>query len=63
MSKLQAFIVESISEMRTKVSWPSYGELQNSSVLVLVASLIFALMIGLFDYVFKFAMTEFYKAF
>lgn len=49
--------------MRNKVSWPKYSELQNSSILVLVASLIFALVIGLIDLVFKESMDWFYSAF
>ena len=49
--------------MRDKVSWPKYKDLQNSSVLVLVASMIFAIMIGVFDLAFDNAMTWFYGAF
>ena len=49
MSKLVSFVSESYDEMRHKVSWPKLSELQSSSVLVLVASLIFALVIGLID--------------
>ncbi len=63
MLKLKTFIKESFDEMRNKVSWPKYAELQSSSVLVLVASLIFALVIGLIDIVFKETMDWFYAAF
>jgi preprotein translocase subunit SecE len=63
MQKLIAFIKESVVEMRDKVSWPKYKDLQNSSVLVLVASMIFAMMIGVFDLVFDNAMTWLYEAF
>lgn len=63
MLKLKTFIKESVEEMRNKVSWPKYAELQNSSILVLVASLIFALVIGLIDLVFKETMDWFYSAF
>ena len=49
MSKLKSFILESYDEMMHKVSWPKYSELQSSSVLVLVASVIFALLIGVID--------------
>lgn len=49
MNKLKSFILESYDEMRHKVSWPKYSELQSSSVLVLVASVIFALLIGAID--------------
>jgi len=63
MQKLIAFIRESVVEMRDKVSWPKYKDLQSSSVLVLVASVIFAVMIGVFDLAFDNAMTWFYGAF
>lgn len=54
---------ESVVEMRDKVSWPKYKDLQNSSVLVLVASMIFAMMIGVFDYAFNNSLSWFYNAF
>ncbi len=63
MQKIKTFVVESIEEMKNKVSWPKYSQLQNSSVLVLIASMIFALMIGAFDYVFETTMEWFYKQF
>lgn len=63
MQKLKSFILESYDEMKNKVTWPKYSELQRNSVLVLVASLIFALLIGLMDYVFQTSMDLFYDAF
>ena len=63
MTKLKAFIMESYDEMRLKVSWPKYEALQSSSVLVLVASLIFALLIGIIDLAFENGMNWFYTAF
>lgn len=61
MSKLKSFVVSSVDEMRHKVSWPKWSELQSSSVLVLVASLIFALLIGVIDLGFDNVMDWFYK--
>jgi len=46
MQKLKFFILETVDEMKNKVSWPKYKDLQNSAVLVLVASMIFAIVIG-----------------
>jgi preprotein translocase subunit SecE len=63
MQTLRLFIKDSIEEMRYKVTWPKYRDLQNSSVLVLIASMIFALMIGAFDLVFETIMEWFYSAF
>jgi preprotein translocase subunit SecE len=61
--KLKKFIAESIDELKNKVTWPKYNELQSSSVLVLVASLIFAVIIGAIDFVFDSIMTWFYNEF
>jgi len=63
MDKISTFFKEAYNELTHKVTWPKLGELQNSSMLVLVASLIFALMIGLFDLGFENAMTWFYSEF
>ncbi len=63
MNKLITFIKESKNEMVNKVSWPKYVELQSSSVLVLVASLIFALIIGVIDLAFDETMIWYYNAF
>ena len=61
--KLKKFIVESVDELRNKVTWPKFSELQSSSVLVLVASLIFAIIIGAIDFVFDNIMGWFYNEF
>ncbi|UJP66713.1 preprotein translocase subunit SecE [Mongoliitalea daihaiensis] len=57
------FVIESIDEMKNKVTWPTYSFLQNSAVLVLVASLIFALVIGIIDLGFENLMKWFYDLF
>jgi preprotein translocase subunit SecE len=63
MLKFRNFILESIDELKNRVTWPKYNELQSSSILVLVASLIFALVIGMIDFGFDNAMNWFYNAF
>jgi len=63
MAKIVEFFKESYDEMLNKVTWPKYTELQNSSILVLVASLIFALLIGVIDKGFDIALELFYKEF
>ena len=62
MANIVDFVKESVDEMRHKVSWPKYSELQSSSVLVLVGSLVFALMIGVMDFAFKNVMEWFYQS-
>ncbi|MDH5383004.1 MAG: preprotein translocase subunit SecE [Cyclobacteriaceae bacterium] len=63
MQKLKKFVMESVEELRHKVSWPKYAELQSSSMLVLVASLIFAMIIGVIDLAFNNSMEWFYNTF
>lgn len=63
MKKIRDYVLDSIEEVRNKVSWPKFNELQSSAILVLVASLIFALVIGVIDLGFKNALAWFYKEF
>lgn len=63
MSKLIDFVKASADEMTNKVTWPGYASLQRSSFLVLIASLIFALVIGVIDLGFENAMKWIYSAF
>jgi preprotein translocase subunit SecE len=63
MEKLRTYITESWDEIKNKVTWSKYTELQGSAILVLVASTIFALVIGAIDWVFKTGLQWFYKEF
>jgi preprotein translocase subunit SecE len=49
---MKEYIIESYEELVNKVTWPTWKELQSSSILVLVASVIIALIIFLMDWVF-----------
>ncbi|WP_118194461.1 preprotein translocase subunit SecE [Albibacterium indicum] len=49
MSSVLEFFKESYDEMMHKVTWPTWGELQNSAVVVLIASVIIALIILAMD--------------
>jgi preprotein translocase subunit SecE len=61
MLKIREYIRESVDELVNKVSWPSWDELQSSSIVVLIASLIIALVIFLMDSTFKNMMEFVYK--
>jgi len=63
MEKIKTYVAESWDEIKNKVTWSKYSELQSSAILVLVASTIFALVIGAMDYVFKTGLQWFYKEF
>ena len=47
MDKVKTYITESWDEIKNKVTWSKYSELQGSAILVLVASTIFALLLEL----------------
>lgn len=63
MQKVKNYILESWDEVRNKVTWSKYSELQSSAILVLIASTIFALIIGLIDWVFQSGLEWFYENF
>lgn len=52
MANIIQYIEESFSELVHKVTWPTWEQLQSSSIVVLVASVIFALLIFVMDYIF-----------
>ena len=52
MAKVVKYIEESYNELVHKVTWPTWEQLQSSSIVVLVASVIFALIIFVMDYIF-----------
>ena len=63
MEKLKTYITESWDEITNKVTWSKFSELQGSAILVLVASSIFAFVIGTIDWIFKSGLQWFYNEF
>ena len=47
------YVKESYNELVHKVTWPTFAQLQNSTVVVMVASLIFAIVILAMDISFE----------
>ena len=52
VSKIKNYIDETVNEMVHQVTWPTWKELQSNTILVVVASVLFALMIFVMDYLF-----------
>ena len=50
MRRFINYLKESYAELTKKVSWPSWDKLQNSAIVVMVASVIFALVIFAMDF-------------
>lgn len=63
MSKIKTYIQESSDELVNKTSWPTWKELQNSSMVVAIASIIITIMIYLMDLLFSNGLSGFYKLF
>jgi|TARA_B100001559_G_C16079979_1_gene429845 preprotein translocase subunit SecE len=63
MAKKQSYIKESYEELVKKVTWPTWSELQNSSIIVAVATIIIALIIYLMDTFFSNVLSVFYSFF
>jgi preprotein translocase subunit SecE len=55
------YFKEAYNELVHKVTWPSFSSLQSSAILVMVASVVFALVIFVMDFVFRNGVEFVYK--
>ncbi len=55
------YIKESYNELVNKVTWPSFAQLQSSTIVVMVASVVFALVVLAMDVTFENLMALIYK--
>ncbi|MCM1249800.1 MAG: preprotein translocase subunit SecE [Alistipes sp.] len=55
------YFKESYNELVNKVTWPTFRQLQSSTVVVMVASVIFALVVLAMDLSFENLMGAIYK--
>ncbi|MBK7214600.1 MAG: preprotein translocase subunit SecE [Bacteroidales bacterium] len=62
-NKFVEYVTESYDELVHKVSWPTWNELQNSAVVVSIASLIIALVVFMMDEAFQLSLKQFYLLF
>jgi len=62
MANVSEYIKESYIELTQKVTWPTWRELQNSAVLVLIAAVIIALIIFVMDKSIYFLLDKFYSS-
>ena len=62
MQKLRAYISDSYNELMNKVSWPTWAELQSSSIVVLVATLLFGIVVFLIDSIFQGSLNQIGRA-
>ncbi len=63
MSKFKNYLSECYTELTTKVSWPTWPELQSSALVVLVAAMIIGIIVFLLDTIFQGTMNFIYSIF
>ncbi len=63
MNKISTFFRESYRELLEKVSWPSWSELQQSTVIVLAATLVITLLVAIMDLIAHSLMNFIYSFF
>jgi len=51
MNKIAVYFKESYKELVEKVTWPNWAQLQQSTVIVLVATLLITFVVGVMDIV------------
>ena len=61
MEKVKLYFVEAYDELLHKVTWPTWSELQQSAVVVLIATVIISIIISAMDIVSKMGMENLYK--
>ncbi|MBQ3737865.1 MAG: preprotein translocase subunit SecE [Bacteroidales bacterium] len=57
------YIKECYTELKDKVTWPTWKELQSSVIVVSIASLLIALVVFLMDFSFQHLLEAFYRLF
>jgi len=50
MNKIGTYFRESFKELTEKVSWPTWAQLQQSTMIVLVATLLITALVSLMDF-------------
>ncbi len=61
--RINNYVKESYAELVQKVSWPSWNELQASSITVMIASVVIAIIVLVMDLIFKYGMNFIYSIF
>jgi len=62
MAAVTEYIKESYIELTEKVTWPTWRELQNSAMVVLIAAIIIAMVIFGMDQVIHFILEKLYTS-
>jgi preprotein translocase subunit SecE len=63
MRRITNYFEEAFKELIYKVTWPSWKELQNSAIIVMIATVIIGLIIFTMDFSFQKLLGLLYKSF
>jgi preprotein translocase subunit SecE len=63
MNKISTYFRESYKELLEKVTWPNWTQLQQSTMIVLAATLIITAVVGLMDFIASGGLKFIYKFF
>jgi preprotein translocase subunit SecE len=63
MIKFTAYLKDSYKELLEKVTWPSWDQLQQSTMIVLGATLVITALVGIMDFAANNAMKLIYSLF
>lgn len=63
MNKIGTYFRESFKELTEKVSWPTWAQLQQSTMIVLVATLLITALVSLMDFASGKVLSFFYNQF
>jgi preprotein translocase subunit SecE len=63
MNKISVYVRDSYRELMEKVTWPNWTQLQQSTVIVLAATLVITLIVGVMDLVSNFVLKIIYSLF
>ena len=58
MDRVKLYIQESYNELVNKVSWPTWQELQSSTIVVLIGTLIISIIVWLMDTAARYTIVE-----
>lgn len=61
MNKVKAYFDEVYDELVRKVTWPTWAELQESAIIVMIATVIFAIVVFAMDFAFQKGMGFIYS--
>lgn len=63
MNKIKNYFQESYHEMVNKVTWPTWEELQSSTMIVLGATVLITFLVFVMDQSSSFVLSQYYKLF